>query len=54
MEQFKYTVKLEVEVQAFDESDAWDALQDAFGIGETGAVVVVNCEYKEKRVPRKR
>lgn len=54
MEKFNYTVKLEVEVEAFDDSDAWDALQDAFGIGETGAVYVTDCEYKEKREPRKR
>lgn len=50
METFKYQVMLEVEVSAFDEGDAWEALQDAFGIGETGAVLVTDCEYKEKRV----
>lgn len=54
MEQYKYSVKLTVEVEAFDEGDAWDALQDAFGIGETGAVTVTNCEYKEIRATRKR
>lgn len=54
METFKYTVKLEVEIEAFDESDAWDAIQEAFGVGETGAVIVTSCEYKEKRGPRKR
>lgn len=53
MEAYKYTVKLTVEVEAFDEGDAWDALQDAFGVGETGAVTVTNCEYKEVRA-RKR
>ena len=54
MDKFKYTVKLTVEVEAFDEGDAWDALQDAFGVGETGAVTVTNCEYKEIRASRKR
>lgn len=54
MDKFKYTVKLEVEVEAFDESDAWDAVQEAFGVGETGAVMVTDCEYKEKRGTRKR
>ena len=54
MNSFKYTVKLEVEVEAFDESDAWDALQDAFGVGENMGVVVTECEYKEKRAGRKR
>lgn len=53
MDKFKYTVRLEVEVDAFDESDAWDAVQDAFGIGENMGVVVTDCEYKEKRA-RKR
>jgi len=53
MNTYKYTVKLTVEVEAFDESDAWDAVQEAFGIGETGAVTVTDCEYKESRA-RKR
>lgn len=53
METFKYTVKLTVEVEAFDESDAWDAVQDAFGIGEELGVTVTACEYKEIRA-RKR
>lgn len=47
METFKYQVKLTVEVEAFDESDAWDAVQDAFGIGEELGVTVTDCEYKE-------
>jgi hypothetical protein len=50
MDRYHYTIKLTVEVEAFDDSDAWEALQDAFGIGELGAVVVTDCEYKEKRV----
>jgi len=48
-ELFKYTVKLEIEIDAYDESDAWDAVQEAFGIGSTGAVTVTDCEYREKR-----
>lgn len=54
MDKFKYTVRLTVEVEAFDESDAWDAIQEAFGIGETGAVTVSECTYKETRATRKR
>lgn len=54
MEKYKWTVKLEVEIEAFDESDAWDAVQEAFGVGETGAVNVTSCEYREKRAARKR
>lgn len=53
MEKFTYNVSLTVEVEAFDDSDAWDAIQEAFGVGETGAVTVTECEYKEKRA-RKR
>lgn len=49
METFEYTVKLIVTVDAFDESDAWDAVQDAFGIGDQMGVNVVDCEYKENR-----
>lgn len=52
MNKFKYKVFLTVEVEAFDESDAWDAVQDAFGIGENMGVVVTNCEYKEVRARR--
>lgn len=48
METFRYQVVLNVEVEAFDDSDAWDAIQEAFGIGATGAVQVTDCEYKEK------
>lgn len=47
MNSFKYEVKLVVEVEAFDESDAWEALQDNFGIGESSGVIVTDCEYRE-------
>lgn len=53
MEKYKYTVRLTVVVDAWDESDAWDAIQEAFGIGATGAVTVTECTYKEIRA-RKR
>ena len=53
METFQYTVKLNVTVEAFDESDAWEALQDAFGVGQTGAVDVTECEYRELRAKRR-
>lgn len=53
MNTYKYTVKLTVEVEAFDDSDAWDAVQEAFGIGETGAVMVTDCEYKESRAKKR-
>lgn len=51
---FRYEVNLVVEVEAFDDSDAWDAIQDNFGIGElSGGVTVVDCEYQEVRKPIK-
>lgn len=53
MDKFRYTVKLEIEIEAFDESDAWDAVQEAFGVGHTGAVVVTACEYREKRAGKR-
>ena len=42
-----------MEVEAFDESDAWDALQDAFGIGDQAGVVVTKCDYEESKNKRK-
>lgn len=53
MKKYVYTIKLEVEVEAFDDSDAWDAVQDAFGVGATGAVTVTDCEYREQRPKKK-
>jgi len=53
METFRYKVTLTVEVEAFDESDGWDAVQDALGIGDSMGVTVTDCEYKELRA-RKR
>lgn len=44
---FRYEVKLVVEVEAFDDSDAWEAVQDHFGIGEETGVTVTDCEYRE-------
>lgn len=49
MNTYEYEVTLKVEVEAFDESDAWDAVQDAFGAGEAMGVNVIECEYKEAR-----
>lgn len=53
MNTYQYEVTLTVEVEAFDESDAWDAVQDAFGVGDQMGVNVTQCEYKEQRA-RKR
>lgn len=53
MNTYKYQVTLTVEVEAFDDSDAWDAVQDEFGIGTGTGITVTDCEYKEIRA-RKR
>ena len=47
MNKFRYRVIVEVEVEAFDQGDAWEAVQDAFGVGENYGANVVDCEYIE-------
>lgn len=54
MDTYRYKVVLTVEVDAFDESDAWDVVQDEFGIGEQSGVTVTDCEYKEIRTKKKK
>lgn len=49
MEKYKYKVTLVVEVDAFDANDAWEAVQDAFGIGDNGGVTVTDFEAWELR-----
>lgn len=45
-----FVVTLVVEVDAFDEDDAWDALQDTFGVGENGpGITVTECEWEFKK-----
>lgn len=48
MDKFKYKVQLTVEVEAFDAGDAWEAVQDNFGLGDQGGVTVVDFEAWEK------
>lgn len=49
MNKYTYKVTLVVAVEAFDEDDAFDALQDCFGIGENGAgITVEECEWQFK------
>lgn len=47
MKKFKYEVELAVEVEAWDEADAWEALQDVFSVGDQYGIKVVECEYRE-------
>jgi len=49
METYKYKVTLEVEVEAFDDSDAFDAIQDEFGIGDQNGITVTSCEVRMAR-----
>jgi hypothetical protein len=50
MDKRKYEVTLVVEVDAFDEDDAWDALQDAFGVGgNSPGIEVLECEWEFKK-----
>lgn len=44
---YTYVVTLHVEVEAFDESDAWEAIQDNFGVGEATGLTVKTCEWEE-------
>lgn len=54
MNTYEYEIKLKVKVEAFDESDAWDAVQDVFGIGDELGVTVTECDYKEIRARSRR
>lgn len=53
MDTFKYRVTLDVEIEAFDVSDAMDALYDQFGVGDQQGVIITECEVKLRRGNRK-
>jgi hypothetical protein len=53
MDTFKYRITLDVEVEAFDEGDAMDAVQDQFGLGNQNGVEVTSFEVKLRRGNRK-
>lgn len=47
MKKFTYRVALTVEVEAFDEEDAWEAIQDTFGVGDQGSgLTVTDCAWE--------
>lgn len=54
MNTYNYKVILTVEVEAFDESDAWDAVQETYGVGQDMGIKITDCEYKEVRAKSKR
>ncbi len=45
METYKYTIKLKVAVEAMDEVDAKEAVNDIFGPGDDCGVVVESLEF---------
>ena len=47
MRTFRYDLHLVVEVEAFDEIDAEDAVRDAFGLGEACGLNIVESEVGE-------
>ncbi|MGB3945743.1 MAG: hypothetical protein WBK76_02795 [Candidatus Saccharimonadales bacterium] len=47
MDKFRYEVTLTIEVEAFDDGDAWEAVQDNFGLGQQGDILVTDFEAKE-------
>lgn len=47
MNTFRYSVSLVVEVQAFDEIDAEDAVRDAFGLGDQCGIEIIEAEVGE-------
>jgi hypothetical protein len=53
MNTYKYRVILDVEIEAFDDSDALDALYDQFSVGEQQGVNITECEVKLRRGNRK-
>jgi hypothetical protein len=47
MRTFRYNVDIVVEVQAFDEIDAEEAVRDAFGLGEACGLEIIESEVGE-------
>ena len=47
MNTYVYLVTQTVKVQAFTEADAFEALQEVYGIGENCGTVVTDCEYSD-------
>ncbi len=49
MNQYKYQVVLTVEVEAFDDEDAFDKVQEVFGAGDNYGLLVTECKYNLKK-----
>lgn len=47
MRNYRYSVNLVVEVEAFDEFDAAEAVRDTFGLGDQCGIEIVESEVGE-------
>jgi hypothetical protein len=47
MDTYKFKVVMEVEVPAFNESDALSTVMDTYAVGDNCGTTVVDCEYQE-------
>lgn len=47
MEKFTYLVELQVEVDAYDSSDAREMVEDAFGLGDDCGVTIKSVKIDE-------
>lgn len=47
MKKYKLSVLVEIEVEAFTDSDAYDIVQDCFGEGNSCGLNVIEFEVKE-------
>lgn len=48
MNKKRYQIIVTAEVEAFDEADAWEAIQDVIGTGDMGGgVTIIDCDYQE-------
>ncbi len=50
MDKYRYVVTLTVEVEAFSDDDAWEAINDTFGPGQTeSGIEVTEFEWEFKK-----
>ena len=48
MKTYRYKIELTVEVEAFDEGDAWEAVEEHIGVGgdSDSGITIADCEYR--------
>lgn len=47
MNTYIYEITLRAEVEAYSPDDAWEFVQDVFGVGDASGISVTECEYQE-------